>query len=153
MVSGIKNGRLAHEQVRDQARALAELYRKVSDSEDGKYCFNPDDEIEDQQWVDTSQALAIVLTALERFAESGSFALSFDIRKFGICEEYESSMLQDMNRGERIDFLSDKHAMSRSTIERTIRGTPEKKAAVAERAANATEIAKQAAKAWAARKR
>lgn len=153
MATGVKNGRLGHELLRDQARRLAELYRKVSDSKDGKYCFNLEDDVEDQIWMDCPQALSHVLAAMERFAETGSFDVQIDIKKFGVREEYASKKLQDMNRTERLDFLGNKYGMSKSVVERTVRVNPEKVAANALRAANVAEIGAQAAKDFAARKK
>lgn len=121
MATGVKVGRAAHPLVRDQAKKLAMTYRQVLNAPDGEFCINPDDAPEERQRINTAQALDHVLSALERFDETGDFGVKLDLRKFSVREAYKAARAGGSNRNDAIEAMVDRYGMSRSVVERTIR--------------------------------
>jgi len=121
MATGVKVGRAAHPLVRDQAKKLAMTYRQVLNAPNGEFCFNPDDDPKEWQWINTAQALEHVLSALERFDETGDFGVKVDLKKFSVRESYKAAKARGSTRNDAIEAIMDRYGMSKSVVERTIR--------------------------------
>ncbi len=68
-----KMGRAAHEYERERVNEWVKIYRAAQKSPDGRYCLNPDDEPEAQQFIVASDPEHL-LQALESFVEHGTVA-------------------------------------------------------------------------------
>lgn len=152
-IRGKKIGRSAHDHVRDQARDLVAAYAPVTTSAEGRHCANPEDAPEDQIWTNSHQALSALLSALKTFAETGIFISEIDLRQFHVRETYRSMRDAGQNRATAMDQLMTKFHQSQSTTERAIREDRNKTEANKARAANAQEVGRAFARAWAERKK
>jgi hypothetical protein len=124
MYSGKKIGRAAHENVRDQAREIAQHYRLFYECPHEEYCVNPDDLPEEQVFVTPRQALGYLLGQLESFAETGQFGTQIDMKRFSMREEARMLKKQGMPRTQIIEKLMESYLVSQSVVERAIRQKP-----------------------------
>lgn len=123
----VKTGRRASEDDRARARALVALYRLAEQSPDGEHCVNPNDEPELHAVVRFNNP-EYLLFMLERFAESGTFAdvdTSIEDR-FMLQHEMKKLRASGLSYYDAIAQLEVRHGASRSTIERTLSGSPKK---------------------------
>ena len=121
MAKRIKTGRRA---VDDRARAAswAKRYRLAQVSPDGRYCLNPEDELELQIVADVAD-LDLLLDALERFAEHGTFELLSDFEPFLMRVKMKELMSAGMTYENAAAKLAEKHNMSERTVTRRVSRT------------------------------
>jgi hypothetical protein len=121
MAKRIKTGRRATD---DRARAAgwAKQYRLAQSSPDGRYCINPEDELECQLVADVAD-LDPLLDALESFAEHGTFALMHDFEPFLMRFEMRELMSAGMTYEAAVAKLAEKHNMSERTVTRRVSRT------------------------------
>lgn len=137
---GPKVGRTAHQMLREQAEDFVRNFRPVLTSSDGRYCLNPHDAPKQQMWVTTSQALEVVLDAMENFAKTGKFVAEIDVELIHIKASYRALIKAGMKREAAKAELIDRFHKSPSTIDRAIQGIKEEDAALAERMKNISEL-------------
>lgn len=120
MAKRTKTGRKANPDDRARAANLARLYRLAQSSLDGRYCLNPEDELEFQIVADVAD-LDPLLDALESFAEHGTFALMHDIEPFVMRMEFLELRSSGLTYEAAAATLAERKHVSERTITRGVR--------------------------------
>ena len=106
------------------AREWVDLYRQAQQAPGGRLCLNPDDEPENQAWIDATDP-GPLLSMLERFAEHGTFEQTgelFDsIRLLPMRHEYREARQARETHESIVQKLADEYGLTPRTIERKVR--------------------------------
>lgn len=117
--------RRAHADDRDRARELVELYRRAQRAPDGRLCLNPDDDSNDQHWIDGTDP-TILLQALERFATSGTFALEMDFTPLVVRAQYRELLSTGLTSTQAQERLAEQQHVDPRTVQRWLRSHHDK---------------------------
>lgn len=120
-----KTGRRAGENDRQIAKELVDEYRKAQAQPGGKLCLNPQDDPDEQTWLDGNDPEHL-LRILEGFSEHGTFEqvgpTMDSIRLLPLRMEYS----RRRDAGERVSAilndLADRYCKDPKTIDRLIQG-------------------------------
>jgi hypothetical protein len=122
MARRIKTGRKAGADDRARAARWVKLYRLAQANPDGRYCLNPQDELECQAFIDEADPEPLLL-ALESFVEHGTFAVMHDLEPLLLRMEMNALQSDGMTYEVAIEHLAKVQKISESSIARRIRRT------------------------------
>lgn len=120
-----KSGRRAQENGIDRttAREWVDLYRQAEKVPGGRLCLNPDDEPENQTWIDATDP-GPLLSMLENFAEHGTFeqvGKMFDsIRLLPMRHTYREARRAGGTYESTVQKLADEYGLSTRQIARKV---------------------------------
>lgn len=121
-------GRSGNEAERSHAHKWVELYRLAEQAPDGRYCVNPEDDYDKQDFIcagDTEPLLQL----LECFAKSGKFVPkdTLGIEGLVLRAMVEEKRKEGTVRGGAVQAVADDRKMDKRKVERLIRRVTDKK--------------------------
>jgi hypothetical protein len=119
MADGPKTGRRASPEECAHARKWVELYRLAEQSQDGRYCVNPEAPHEERCFICADDPEPLLL-ALLGFAENGTFQAkdTIGIQRLIVRAEIGHLRNQGKNYGDTIAIMAERRHCSTRKIER-----------------------------------
>lgn len=115
-------GRRSGAHDKEIAQKWVDLYRQASNSPDERVCLNPDDAVEDQQFLYYCDPEPLLRT-MENFAKHGTFEFvdKVGISKLLLIHDHKSLLAEGKTPTQAVEALAVKYAKEPRTIQRWLK--------------------------------